>query len=155
MLHENDVKSLAGFGAALRDTFARNLATGAKLRSSSVRGTAYRPENLLDGSRDTYWAARDGVRNPEVIFELRRPETFDIVRVREAIRFGHRVDSFAVDWFKDNAWVPCAEATSIGACRLIPLPQPVTASRVRLRITRAAASPALAGFGLYRIPPAC
>ncbi|MCZ2079095.1 MAG: alpha-L-fucosidase [Bryobacteraceae bacterium] len=150
LLHDNDVKSLAAFGAMLRDTFARNLANGAKLQASSVRGAAYRPENLLDGIRGTYWAPREGIRNPEVIFELRRPETFDIVRVREAIQFGHRVDSFAVDIFRGNAWVRCAESTSIGACRLILLPEPVTAGRVRLRITKAAAPPALAGFGLYR-----
>ena len=45
--------------------------------------------------------------------------------------------------------MPIARGTTIGPSRLLRLDRPVTAERVRLRITRSAASPALTEFGLY------
>jgi alpha-L-fucosidase len=150
ILHENDVASLQGFGKKLRATFAVNLAAEARVKASDVRGRQWRAENLLDGKRETYWASRDEVKTAEVEFRLARETEFDVVRVREEIRLGQRVDRFAVDVWKDGAWAQAGEGTSLGSCRILKLAAPVKTDRVRLRIIEAAASPALAEFGLYR-----
>jgi alpha-L-fucosidase len=150
LLHENDVASLEGFGRKLRGTFGENLAAKARVKASGARGRTWQAENVLDGKRETCWAAREGVKAAELEFDLRREVEFDVVRVREEIRLGQRVDRIGVDVWKDGGWTAVAEATSVGSCRLMKLPAPVKTEKVRLRIVEAAASPAVAEFGLYR-----
>ncbi len=148
LLHELDVKALAGFGDAVRATFAKNLAAKAKLKASNVRSGSS-AKNLLDGNRATYWSTDDAVKTAEVTIDLGHAATFNVIRIREAIQFGQRIDAVAIDQWKDGAWSQFAEATSIGNCRLIRTPANITASRLRLRVTQAAACPVLSEFGVY------
>jgi alpha-L-fucosidase len=153
-IHENDVRSLKGFGKLLRATFDTSLAAGSKVMPGNVRGgdrRAYGAANLLDGKSETYWATDDNVTEPEVILELSHPVRFNIVRLREAIRLGQRIDDWAVDTWQGGTWVEFAKGTGIGSCRLVRS-TPVTTTKVRLRIIKAAASPALSEFGLFLEP---
>jgi alpha-L-fucosidase len=135
----------------LRRTFKDNLAAQAQVTASNVRGGAktFDPRNLVDGDRFSYWATSDDVTTAEAVFDLKRAVTFNVIRLRENLRLGQRVDEFAVDAWKDGAWQTIAQATSIGSCRLLKTSAPVTSTKVRLRITKAAASPALSEFGLF------
>ncbi|MGA3236430.1 MAG: alpha-L-fucosidase [Bryobacteraceae bacterium] len=151
LLSPEDLASLKAFGQYRRATFVRNLAAGAKAVASNVRG-AFGPQNLLDGRSDTYWAAEDAIREADVAFDLDRETSFNVIRVCEAIRFGQRIDAIAVDRWTGSAWEQLAAATSIGPRRLIRLASPVTASRVRLRVTQASASPAVSEFALFVEP---
>ncbi|MEO0661817.1 MAG: alpha-L-fucosidase [Planctomycetota bacterium] len=147
-----DVRSLEGFGARLRATFTNDLAQGAELRASAVRGDDalfYGPRRLVDGDRWSAWCTDDDVREASVTLTLPEPRAFDLVRLREDVRLGQRVRGLAVDVWTDGAWAQRAEVRSIGACRLIALDEPVTTDRVRVRITAAAASPALSEIGLF------
>jgi len=148
LLAPEDMASLKAFGQYRRATFARNLAAGAKAVASNVRG-AFGPQNLLDGRGDTYWAAEEAVREAEVAFDLAQETSFNIIRISEAIRFGQRIDAVAVDRWNGSGWDRLATATSIGPRRLIRLAAPVTAARVRLRVTQASASPAISEFALF------
>lgn len=150
LLHENDVASLKGFGEKLRGTFAVNLAAKARVKATDGRGGQWRAENLLDGRRETFWAAKEGVKTAEVVVEMKGEVEFDVVRVREEIRLGQRVGQFGVDAWKDGGWSEVGTGTSIGSCRLLKLGAPARTGKVRLRVIEAAASPALAEFGLYR-----
>lgn len=78
-----------------------------------------------------------------------RDMTFDVVRLREDIAFGQRVDAFEVDCWKDGGWLTLAKGTSIGACRLIHLPERIRTNKVRYRITQSSAEPLVSEFGLY------
>ena len=151
VLYDTDAASLKQFGELVANTFAKNLAAGAKLTASNVRAgsSAYEPRNLVDSRRDTYWATDDSVKNPELTVEFARPISFNVIRLREDIRLGQRIDAFAIDLWKDGAWDPLAQSTSIGACRLIRLDNAVNAGRLRLRITECPVCPALAEFGLF------
>jgi alpha-L-fucosidase len=80
---------------------------------------------------------------------LKGPMRFDVIRLREDIRLGQRVDAFEVDAWKDGAWQKIAEATSVGACRLIRLKEPLTADRVRVRVKHAAATPVFTDLSLF------
>jgi alpha-L-fucosidase len=125
------------------------------VKASNVRGNSatYAVGNLLDGRRETCWATDDAVTRAEVSFELPRPASFNLVRLREDIALGQRVEAFAVDVWKDGQWEPFGEGTSIGSCRILHLAETVTASRVRLRITGSPVAPAIAEFGLYAEAP--
>jgi alpha-L-fucosidase len=149
LLGENDVASLRGFGEWLRATFGRNLAAGAKISASNVRGRAFGAEKLLDGNPETYWATGDGVTTAEVTIELQRPASFNVVRLREDIRLGQRVEACAVDVWKDGAWQEFGQAASIGPCRLLRAKEMVSTTRLRLRITQAAACPAMTELGVF------
>ena len=152
-LYEDDVASLRRFGEMIEATFANNLASGAKVTAMS-RGNdpKFNPANLVDGDRYTYWTTDDSVTTPEVVLEFDRPITFNVIRLRENIRLGQRVEAFELHCWDSGAWKRFAQATSIGSCRLIRTPEPVTATKVQLRITRSPVCPAVSDFGLYREP---
>ena len=139
LLNAEDVASLKAFGDYRRKTFGKSLSAGAKV-SAGARA-------LVDGRDETWWAAPS--LTPEITLDLPRPVEFQVIRVKEAIRFGQRVDAAAVDRWDSGDWRPVAAMTSIGPRRLIRLDSPVTAARLRLRVTQAAANPLLSEFALF------
>jgi alpha-L-fucosidase len=154
-LHDNDVASLRRFGEHLRETFANNLAQRAQLQASNVRGAdeaAYGPQELLDADRWSAWVADDDVKTPQLIVRLDGTKAFNLIRLREDIRLGQRVDEVAVDAWLNGDWKEIAKAQSIGTCRLWRVPETRT-NKVRLRVIRAAACPAISDFGLFLEPP--
>jgi alpha-L-fucosidase len=54
-----------------------------------------------------------------------------------------------VERWQSDSWIPVASSTSIGPRRLIRLDAPIIATRLRLRITQASASPALREFAVF------
>lgn len=152
-IHENDVASLQAFNRILEATFGTDLAADAVLTASNTRGGDERfgVDRLTDGDPDTYWASDDQTLTPMVQVDFDEPVRFNVIGLREAIPLGHRVDAFVVDAWRDGAWVEIAAGTSIGNRRLLRV-DPVTTQRLRLRFTRAAASPALAAFSLHLEP---
>jgi alpha-L-fucosidase len=150
-IHETDAASLAAFGRLIRETFATNLARGAKATASNVRGgdRRYGAAQLVDDDRATWWTTNDEVTAAEVTLDLKRNTTFSVIRVSEHIALGQRVEAFAVDAWVDEAWKEIGSATTIGQGRILRLGQPVTTSRVRLRIVKAMAAPVLSELGVY------
>ncbi len=152
-IHENDIQSLREFRRILDATFAQNLARTARLSASNTRGGAKQlgVQNLTDGKRATFWSTDDGVTTPEIVVEFASPTRFNVIALREHLPLGQRIEGFAVDQWKDGQWIECAKGTSVGNRRLLRL-EPVTTSKVRLRITAAPVCPALSEFGLYAEP---
>ena len=153
LLQTEDIASLRAFGQYRRATFGRNQASGARVTASNGR-PGFEASKLVDGRDDTFWATDDGVLNPEATFDFRSPATFRVIRLREAIALGQRIDAFAIDRWNGDAWEPLAAATSIGPRRLIRLDEAVTATRLRLRITQASSCPALTEFAVFAEPRA-
>jgi alpha-L-fucosidase len=155
-IHENDVASLKLFGQHLKDTFAKNLAADAKFEASNIRGgddKHYGPAKLVDADRWSAWISDDDVKTPEVAVKLEGEKSFNLIRLREDIRLGQRVDEAAIDAWVNGTWKEIAKAQSIGACRLWRVPETKT-DKVRIRVTKATACPALSEFGLFLEPPA-
>ena len=151
LIFETDQHSLQRFGQLVQSTFARDLASQATLTASNVRGhdAAYAPANLIDGRRETYWSTDDSVTTPELLLTFKKEIKFNLVRLRENITLGQRVSEFAVDQWVDGVWRSFGKGTSIGSCRILRSDAPVTATRVRLRVTKAPVCPALSEIGLY------
>ncbi len=143
-----DVNALREFRRILKATFSIDSAQGAHVTASNTRDNRFSPRNVIDGRRDTYWTTSDQITTPELIINLRREQTFNVVRVREYLPLGQRVEAFAVDIWKDNAWLEFARGTSIGNCKLLR-GKPVTTTRVRLRITHAPVCPAISELALF------
>jgi len=152
-LHENDVASLAGFGRKLEQTFRTDYAKTATIRASNVRGgrsDLFGTRFLTDGDRYSPWATDDAVRNPVLEMQWKVPVTFDLIRLREDIRLGQRIDSLEVDVRVDGRWQTVGKATGIGACRIIPLEKPFTTTACRIRITGSPVSIALGELGVFK-----
>jgi alpha-L-fucosidase len=152
-VHENDERSLRAFRQLLDATFTTDLAHGARASASNLRGgdARFAAANVLDGKRDTYWTTDDAVRTPELVLDLGRPETFNVVSLREHLPLGQRVEGWALDAWGDGAWREIAEGTSIGNRRLWR-GEDVTTTRVRLRVTKAPVCPAIAELALHLEP---
>jgi alpha-L-fucosidase len=158
---EADVRSLEAFGGLLRTLFAANLASSAVASANNVRAwkpvegktSPYAPVNVLDGDRYSYWATDDAVTNATLTLTLPALAEFNVVRLRENIQLGHRVDGFGVDVWQDGNWKEYAQGQSIGACRLVRGAK-VRTDRVRLRITHASACPCISDVGLFAMPAA-
>jgi alpha-L-fucosidase len=153
-IHENDERALRGFRQLLDATFRTDLARGARASASNVRGgdARFAAANVLDGRRDTYWATDDAATTPELVLDLGRPVTLNVVSLREYLPLGQRVEDWALDAWTDHAWREFAKGTAIGSRRLWR-GDDVTTDRVRLRITGAPACPAISEMALFREPP--
>lgn len=121
LIHESDAASLRQFGKRLASIFAHNLAEGVRAQK--------------DGSG--------------IVLHLNQPTRFRYVRLREQIEFGQRVGAFAIGAWQNGDWRTVGKGTSIGICRILQLPEPVTTTRVRLRIVQTEAPSSIAEFGLY------
>jgi len=152
LIHETDARNLREWKRALDETFAMDLTAGVRISASNTRGNdaAFAASHVLDGKRDSYWATDDDVKTPELVLDLGKSVTFNVVRLREYLPLGQRVDSVAVDCWNGDKWEEFATATSIGNQRLIRT-RDITTTKVRLRIT-AAACPAISEFGLFKSP---
>ena len=147
---DEDVKSLTEFHRQIEAMFHSDLAHGAEISASNVRGGSreFAAANATDGRRETYWATDDAVTTPELVMDLGQPITFNIVRLREYLPLGQRIDAFALDRWQDDNWVEFASGTSVGSCRLVR-GELMTTTKVRLRILKAAACPAISEVGLF------
>ena len=82
------------------------------------------------------------------MLDFGRVVTFNVVRLREYLPLGQRVESFALDSWQDGQWAEFASGTSIGNCRLVR-GKPVTTAKLRLRITRAPVCPAISELAIF------
>ena len=95
LINEADAASLLEFGKVIKATFKTNVAKSAKLVASNVRGkhTDFGVEKLLDGKTDTYWATDNGVTTADVRVDNVREMHFNVVKLKENIALGQRIDA--------------------------------------------------------------
>ena len=118
--HENDIAALKEFKALRDGLFAKPLG---RLRKKLWQGE-------------------------EAILTFKQPATVGVVRVREHLPLGLRVDDWAVDVWESGAWSEWAKGTGIGNQRLIQ-GRAVSTDKLRLRITKAAATAYLSELSVY------
>jgi alpha-L-fucosidase len=152
LLHENDVKALSDFGQMLKKIFETDLAKSASINASNIRGNNHKSfgvKQLTDDNRYSYWASDDSVKTPELILAWKTPQTFNLVRIRENIKLGQRIEAVELDAWLDGAWVKVGGATSIGACRIVVLDKSVTTTKFRLRVVQSPVCVALSEIGIF------
>ena len=152
LLHENDVASLKTFGEILSSSFKTDLARSATIRASNTRGgdeAKFGTKKLTDGDRYSYWASDDKVTDPSIELEWNETKEFNLVRLRENIKLGQRIEKVELDAWTNGAWEKIADATSIGACRLILLDKPVRTTKLRLRIVQSPVAVVLSEFNVF------
>ena len=141
------------FGNEIKATFDENLAAGATVSATEVRGNdiSYKPSNVLDGNDDTYWTVNDGTTTGTLLLDLGGTQVFDVVSIEEAIQFGQRITSFKVEYRNSDSdsWKTFDEGTTIGAKRL-SRKTAVKADQLRITVTTSGAVPMLSEVGVYK-----
>lgn len=109
---------------------------------------AFGGERAVDNDPGTYWSTSDNITTGSLEIDLEEPTIINLVELTEAKGLQH-VQSFRVEAMVDSDWKLLTEGTSIGERRLAYF-SPLLAWKVRLRILKASASPAISKFALYR-----
>ena len=158
-IHPIDSARLMEFRRHIDASFSVNLAAGAQITASAMRGGSASPvfsaNNLLADNYDTYWATDDNIRSASIEIRLPQAQTFNAFLVQEYIPLGQRVSRFSVEVWDEaaSAWRLAAEGTTIGYRRILRFPA-VTGQRLRLNIEQSLACPALNRVGVYNVPDA-
>jgi len=155
LVPDNQLDALSKAAAIINETFATDLAAGAKVtadNSNEANGASL----ALDGNLDTWWEAAPGQTNGTVMLTLPKTVAFDVVSLQEAVDHrGQRIESFVIETWNGSEWIApdhisSDSLTTIGHHRLIRLKSPVTTDQVRIRITGSRLEPTLAELGLFK-----
>ncbi|WP_242132513.1 alpha-L-fucosidase [Aestuariivivens marinum] len=153
LVHENDVASLTKFKEIIDATFSKDLAQGASIKASNVRGNSsrYSTDNLLDKNQQTYWTTDDDITVSNLIVEFPKETEFNVINLREYIPLGQRIWGWAIDKWEDNSWKEFAKGESIGNRRLWKGGLQIT-NKIRIRITEAPVCPTLTEISVHLEP---
>ncbi len=152
LIQENDVARLQQLGEFLRQTFATNLACGAKLTAEVSGGDSVgAPATLLDGDLDTFWTTSENPQTASLTFELGAARRFNCASLQEHLPSGQRVEEFALETRAGGSWREIARSTVIGQKRLLRF-APVMTDAVRVKFLAFRGRPTLAEFGLFETP---
>jgi alpha-L-fucosidase len=150
LIDAEDEKALAGFGELVSKSFSNNLIATAKLKATGSRGKDFPINNLIDGNLNSYWSSTDDMHLPIIEASWNKPQTFDLIRLREFIPLGQRIESFDIEALVSGQWVRVGQATSVGACRIVMLEKPVTADGVRIKVTASPVAVTFSEIGVYK-----
>lgn len=151
LIHEKDVEQVLKLAKQLKLDFANDLAKGKKVISNSVRGCQYKPENLTDGDKETYWSTPDSVKSAFVEIDFEKDITFNRLLLQEYIALGQRVRKFSVEIRKGSEWEKVADETTIGYKRILRLPNLKT-NKIRVNIDDSRACPLISNIEVYNAP---
>ncbi len=150
LIPDNQVMAVRQMAQVISATFARNLASGAKITADSSN-PAHEPHNALDSSLDTWWEAAQGQTSCSITLDLPHQTTFDVVSLQEAVDHrGQRIERFSADVWNGTQWTEVAQGTTVGHKRLLRLHSAATTGRVRIRILGSRTEPTVASLALYR-----
>jgi len=151
LIPDSDVKAILELAAKVKEDFAVNLATGAKVTSSSSRAAGYEASQVLDGNYDSYWAAATGETSTTIELDFGKPRSFNRILVQEYVNLGQRVSAFTVEKEVEGKWLPLAQGTTIGYTRILRVPD-TQAQKIRINFLEAKGEPLIAELGVYAAP---
>jgi alpha-L-fucosidase len=151
LIPDSDVQAIFELAAKVKEDFAVNLATGAKVSASSSRGAGYAASQLLDANYSSYWSSAAGERIASVELDFGKPRSFNRILIQEYVNLGQRVSAFSVEKEVEGKWLPLAQGTTIGYTRILRIPD-TQAQKIRINFLEAKGEPLIAELGVYAAP---
>lgn len=145
LIADSDINSLKELSRLRTETFKNNLARNASIVSPNGKNA----KAMLDGKYNTSWRTKGNDSTAVIELNLTKVETFDVLSLQENISVGQRIERFVFEYWDGKDWKEVASGTTVGYKRLLRF-DPVTASKVRLRIAQSRLNPTLSEFGLYK-----
>lgn len=160
------VCAMESLGKLLTNRLGTNYAAaeGTKVTATNTRRDgqtrSYSAMNVIDGSKDTYYATEDGVNTASITIELPAAKALHYVMLQEHIQLGQRVKAFNIEtsadgqkWTKFGGSMP---TTTIGYKRIISQSGNTTSygsktgvKFVRVNITDCKSCPVIENIALY------
>lgn len=152
LVPEEDVQLMADFGNYLKAMYKHNYASGAVAHATTVRDGGYAANYIFDEDIRTCWVAPAGSSTGEIIIDLYGRQEFNVVELREAVtEFGQRIEKFIIEAWTGTEWREIGEATTVGFCRLLRVPDTKT-NKIKITILESRKSPSIATLKLYYAP---
>ena len=151
LIPDSDVQAILELAAKVKEDFAVNLVSGAKVSASSSRGASYAASQVLDGNYDSYWAAAAGQTRATVELDFGKQQSFNRILIQEYVNLGQRVSAFTVEKEVEGKWLPLAKGTTIGYTRILRVPY-TRAQKIRINFLEAKGEPLIAEVGVYAAP---
>ena len=151
LIPDSDVQAIMELAAKVKEDFAVNLATGAKVSASSNRGAGYTATQLLDGNYASYWSSAAGERKASVELDFGKPQSFNRILLQEYVNLGQRVSAFTVEKEVEGKWLPLTQGTTIGYTRILRVPD-TQAQKIRVNFLEGKGEPLIAELGVYAAP---
>jgi len=151
LVNEHDIARLMEFKRARDQAFATSLGE-ARYSASNVRGGVgvYGADKAFDAVPNTFWATDDGITAAWIEVDFGREVEFNRLVAQEQIALGQRVKRFSVAIWQGGRYETIARETTIGYKRILRFPR-MKASRLRLIIDDAKASPLIASIKVYDV----
>ncbi len=158
-IHPTDSLRGIAFAKMIGEVFQNDLASGAKMTASNVRGGRYSAAKVMDGDPGTYWATDDGVTSASLTLEFPAPTSFNRFLAEEYIALGQRVRKFSLEYWNGGEWVHLKDElvpggdglTTIGHRRIVCFPT-VTTTRLRFTVEDSKACPLISRIGVFLAP---
>lgn len=147
---DSDVQRLREFRSALDKIFAVDFAEGKSVIANSEQGD-HLASNAVDGQGETYWTPAGDATTGTLEVNLSQPTAFNVSMVKEYIPLGQRVEEYCIEVWDGQSWKVITNGTTIGHKKLDRFAD-VTASKVRLTVSKSQVSPLIRTFGLYCAP---
>ena len=151
LIPDSDVQAILELAAKVKEDFAVNLATGAKVSASASRGAGYAASQVLDGDYKSFWSSAGGERSASVELDFGQPKSFNRILIQEYVNLGQRVSAFTVEKEVEGKWLPLAQGTTIGYTRILRVPE-TQAQKIRINFLEAKGEPLIAELGVYAAP---
>ncbi len=151
LIPDSDVQAILELAAKVKEDFAVNLATGAKVSASSSRGAGYAASQLSDGDYKSFWSSAAGEQKASVELDFGKEESFNRVKIQEYVNLGQRVSAFTVEKEVEGKWLPLAQGTTIGYTRILRVPD-TRAQKIRINFLEGKGEPLIAELGVYAAP---
>ncbi|MCF7731293.1 MAG: alpha-L-fucosidase [Akkermansiaceae bacterium] len=150
--------------AQLLDIYVKSAGRGSVLLLNSTPNTDGR---IPDGDRACYLefgqalernfghplAVATKVAGRDIELDLGDSVKINCADLWEDYRLGHRIRGYVIEGRVNGAWIKLAQGTAVGR-RKLDLFAPVTADRVRVRVTDAAGEPVIRRFQVHRVDAA-
>jgi len=161
LIPDDQIKLLKDWTNWIDSTFTKNWAKGATATATATNGaTAEAPgheaDSIIDNKRHTYWTTGGtwniGTSTASITFDLKTPQTFDNVMIKEYVYDGQRIAGWNLEYLDagTNSWKPLVTGKKVIGYKRICKFNQVTSSKVRLNITRSWDNPEISNFALYR-----
>ncbi len=130
IMHKNDVAALKTFGLLLKKRFKKELS---KKAIFSTTNGVHDPKlnTLIDNNLEDYWL---GKTQNEIIIDFKKSKAISYLVLQEYILLGQRIDKVKVEIEKDGTWVNLAEVATVGAKRIIALPEGTQCQKMKISI---------------------
>jgi alpha-L-fucosidase len=153
LIADDQARLLKNWNNWIDSSFTKNYAKGATA-SATAEAPGHEADKIIDNKRHTYWTTSGnwniGSSTASITFDLKTPQTFDHVMIKEYVYNGQRVAGWNLEYQDGSTWKSLITGKKvIGYKRILKFNQ-VTSSKVRLNITRSWDNPEISNFALYR-----